>query len=42
MNIIERATRRIDRFQQEHKPLSVIYAVMKKYGDDNAGVWSAA
>ena len=38
MNIIERATRRIDRFQQEHKPLSVLYAVMKKYGDDNAGV----
>lgn len=38
MNAIERATRRVDRFQQGHKPLSVIYAVVKKYGDDNAGV----
>jgi YihY family inner membrane protein len=42
MNIIERATRRIDRFQQEHKPLSVLYAVMKKYGDDNAGVLASS
>jgi YihY family inner membrane protein len=38
MNVIERATRKVDHFQQGHKPLSVIYAVVKKYGDDNAGV----
>ena len=30
--------RRVDDFQQDHKVLSVIYAVTKKYGDDNAGV----
>jgi len=38
MNGPERVARRIDRFQQERKALSVIYAVIKKYGDDNAGV----
>lgn len=38
MNPIERVTRRVDAFQQGHKPLAVIFAVMKKFGDDNAGV----
>ncbi|HUB72182.1 MAG TPA: YihY/virulence factor BrkB family protein [Acidimicrobiales bacterium] len=38
MNAIERVSRRVDGFQQGHKGLSVVYAVMKKYGDDNAGV----
>jgi YihY family inner membrane protein len=38
VKFIERVTRSIDRFQQGHKPLSVAYAVLKKYGDDNAGV----
>ncbi|HZT65305.1 MAG TPA: YihY/virulence factor BrkB family protein [Acidimicrobiales bacterium] len=38
MNPIERVARGVDRFQQEHTLPSVVYAVMKKFGDDNAGV----
>lgn len=38
MNGFEKAIRRVDRFQQEHTPVAVVFAVMKKYGDDNAGV----
>jgi YihY family inner membrane protein len=38
VNVLERASRSIDGFQQHHKPLAVTYAVIKKYGDDNAGV----
>jgi YihY family inner membrane protein len=38
MNPIERVTRGIDRVQQRHTPLAFIYGVMKKFGDDNAGV----
>ncbi len=28
----------VDRFQQEHQPFAFAYAVLKKFGDDNAGV----
>lgn len=37
MNSIERTLRRIDAFQQSHQPLTTIYAVIKKFGDDNSG-----
>lgn len=38
MNVVEKTLRRLDRFQQEHTPLAFVYGVVKKYGDDNAGV----
>lgn len=38
MNPIERVARRIDAFQQRHTVTAVVYGVVKKYGDDNAGV----
>ena len=38
MNPIERAARRVDGAQQRHTFPAVLYGVMKKYGDDNAGV----
>lgn len=37
MNPVERVLRRVDRFQQEHEPFSFLIAVLKKFGDDNAG-----
>lgn len=37
MNAVERAARSVDQFQQEHRPAAVAFAVLKKYGDDNAG-----
>lgn len=37
MNPVERVTRRVDAFQQSHKPLAFVYGVVKKYGNDNAG-----
>ncbi len=37
MNIFERGLRSVDRFQQRHTATAFIYAVIKKYGDDNAG-----
>lgn len=37
MNPVERIARRVDAFQQGHTPLAFVFAVMKKYGDDNAG-----
>lgn len=37
MNPIERTFRRIDAFQQAHGPLAFVFALTKKYGDDNAG-----
>ena len=37
MNPIERVVRVADRFQQGHTAPSVVFAVIKKYGDDAAG-----
>ncbi len=37
MNAAERTIRRIDSWQQHHKPAAFIFGVIKKYGDDNAG-----
>lgn len=33
-NALERVVRRVDRFQQAHKPLAFTFGVVKKYGDD--------
>lgn len=38
MNAVQRVTRRVDRLQQSHTPLAFLYGVVKKFGDDNAGV----
>lgn len=37
MNTVERAIRRVDRYQQEHDWLGFPFSVLKKYGDDNGG-----
>lgn len=37
MNPIERTLRRVDAFQQRHLVSSFLFAVNKKYGDDNGG-----
>lgn len=37
MNSIERTARRVDGFQQRHVPFAFMFAVNKKFGDDNAG-----
>jgi len=37
VNIIERFARSIDGVQQRNKAISIIFGVMKKFGDDNAG-----
>lgn|SRR5712691_1974275 len=37
MNAAERLVRRVDGWQQRHKATAFAYAVVKKYGDDNAG-----
>lgn len=37
MNPIERVARRVDSFQQSHSRLAFLFAVTKKFGDDNAG-----
>ena len=34
MNALERLVRRIDAFQQRHRPLAFVFAVAKKFGDD--------
>src|SRR5579875_4105839 len=36
-NPLERAMRRLDRAQQRNPVLSVVFGVVKKFGDDNAG-----
>jgi YihY family inner membrane protein len=41
MNVITVATRRIDRFQQSHPSVAFVYAVIKKYGDDNGSYLAA-
>ncbi len=33
----QRAVRRIDEFQQRHRPLAFVFAVVKKFGDDQGG-----
>jgi YihY family inner membrane protein len=38
MNVIERGARSFDAFQQRNKVLSLVYGVMKKFGDDNGGI----
>lgn len=38
MNPIEKVVRRVDRYQQGHTVPAFAYAVIKKFGDDNAGV----
>lgn len=38
MNPAERVFRRIDGFQQRHLPTSFVFGVIKKFGDDNAGM----
>lgn len=37
MNIIQKVITRFDTFQRRHKPLGFPLAVLKKYGDDQAG-----
>lgn len=37
MNIVQRIVAGIDRFQRRHRWAAFIYAVVKKYGDDQAG-----
>jgi YihY family inner membrane protein len=36
VNGLERTLRKVDQFQQRHTATAFIYAVIKKYGDDNA------
>jgi YihY family inner membrane protein len=38
VNALEKVVRRLDGFQQRHTPLAFLFGVVKKYGDDNAGV----
>ncbi len=42
VNALERALRRVDRSQQRNRALRVVYAVIKKFGDDNGGVLVAS
>src|SRR5215467_3680419 len=41
MNPVERVVRRIDAAQQRHQAPAFLFGVIKKYGDDNAGVLAA-
>lgn len=41
MNILTQLTTWADSVQQRHKPLAFLYAVVKKYGDDNGGYQAA-
>ena len=41
MNPIEKAVRRVDRFQQGHLVPSFVFGVIKKFGDDSAGTLAA-
>src|SRR2546430_1753623 len=34
---LQRVVRRIDEFQQRHRPLAFLFAVVKKFGDDQGG-----
>lgn len=37
VNVVERTARRLDAVQQRHTTTAVIFGVLKKFGDDNAG-----
>jgi YihY family inner membrane protein len=37
VNPLERVVRKLDRTQQRHRPLALVFGVVKKFGDDNAG-----
>jgi YihY family inner membrane protein len=37
VNVVERAARRVDAFQQRHRVVAVPFAVVKKFGDDDGG-----
>jgi len=37
MKVVQRMLRRIDEFQRDHKPLAFLFAVFKKFGEDDAG-----
>jgi YihY family inner membrane protein len=37
-NLLESLVRRLDAFQQRHRPAAFAFGVVKKFGDDNAGV----
>ncbi|MDP9331837.1 MAG: hypothetical protein M3Q30_00800 [Actinomycetota bacterium] len=37
----ERLVRRVDEFQQRNRPLGFLFAVVKKFGDDRAGMLAA-
>jgi len=41
VNPVERGVRRIDHFQQTHRPLAIGFGVVKKFGDDRAGALAA-
>jgi len=41
MNSIQKNIQRLDGFQRRHKPTAFMYAVIKKYGDDQAGYQAA-
>ena len=41
MNVLERAVRRVDGFQQTHRPIAFGFGVVKKFGDDRAGSLAA-
>jgi len=42
MNAAERLIRRVDRWQQRHRPAAYVIGVIKKYGDDNGGQLAAS
>ena len=42
MNVIKQLLGAINRWQQRHRIPGVAWAVQKKYGDDNAGLWVVA
>jgi YihY family inner membrane protein len=41
MSRVERLARGVDDFQQRHRPIAFLYAVVKKFGDDKAGSLAA-
>lgn len=42
VNRVERAIRRVDRWQQRHTPTAFVFGIIKKYGDDNGGQMAAS
>jgi YihY family inner membrane protein len=41
MKQIQQLIGRVDRFQQQRRPLAFVVAVFRKFGDDRAGTWAA-